>query len=152
MKTLYRDKVNLNTIYLEQKVLQSSNNEILVYEYARLDIGYSFKYSYSYTLSHIFNAKKVEIIKDKEGVGFYHIQLKNDSNIYALIKTGTKRSLTMVYGFSEENFYALINKKILTNKEMRMTNTKEAIKSQWSPNLILMGVLLERRAGKVLRK
>ncbi len=146
--TLYTDKVNLNTIRIERQVFQSSDNETLVYEYATLNTKYSFKYDYSYTLSHVFNAKKVRSIKNKEGLGFYRIHLKDNSYVYALLKTGTKRSLTMVYGFCEKNFNALLNNTPLSKQESRLQNAQEHIKSQWNMNMIIMATLLEKKGGR----
>jgi hypothetical protein len=149
-KALYTDRVNLNTIFIEQSVFKSSENETLVYEYARLGTGYTFKYNYRYTLSHIFNAKKVQSIKNKEGLGFYTIELKDNSYIYALVKTGTKRSLTMLYGFSEDNFNALLNGAELSKQESTLKSTKELIKSQWNINQVIMGTLLEKKRRRRL--
>jgi len=147
-KTLFTDQANYGTIFIDQKVFQSSHNEILVYEHATLDTGYNFKYNYSYTLSHIFNAKKVKSIKNREGLGFYRIHLKNDAYIYALVKTGTKRSLTMVYGFCEENFNALLHDAPLRNQNINFKSAHDHITSQWNMQLIITGTLLEKKGRK----
>ena len=99
-KTIYSSQQNLGRISIRQHIFEDKYNERVVYEYARVETGYKLKYNYQYTLSHIFDAKKVRLIKDEKGLGFFRIELKDGHTLNAIVKTGTKRSLTMLYGFS----------------------------------------------------
>jgi len=148
-KTLYSTQQNLGRISIQQHLFEDQYNERVVYEYARLQTGYTFKYNYQYILNHVFDAKQVKLIKDKNGLGFFTITLKNGHALNAAVKTGTKKSLTILYGFSEENFQAMISGKELTRQKPKENKAEEAIKSQWNQKLILFGVLLEQEGGKV---
>lgn len=123
-------------------------NERVVYEHARLAIGYKFKYNYQYILRHVFNAQDVELIKNENGLGFFSIMLKDNTRLNAIVMTGSKKSLTMLYGFSEDNFKALMNESILQKMEMKKSEAKKQIRSQWNIKMIITGILLEKEGGK----
>ena len=149
-KTLEKRQKSLSQISVEQNIFKDEYNQRLVYEYARLSTGYKFKSSYVSILDHIFNAKKVKLKKDEKGLGFFIISLRNDEKVYVLVKTGTKKSLTMIYGLSEENFSALLNQKHLSIQEL--VKEENPIKSAWNEKLIITGVLLEKEGGRGSRK
>lgn len=148
-KTIYNSQQNLGRISIWQYLFKDQNNEILVYEYARIQTGYKFKYNYQYILTHVFDAKEVQLIKDENGLGFFTIELKEGRRLNAVVKTGTKKSLTMLYGFSEENFKALVSASALKIQKPKETKTEEAIKSEWNMKLILFGTLLEQEGGRI---
>jgi len=142
-KTLGTDSINLSQIFIEQKVFRSDLNEVLVYEYARVNTGYKFKYTYTYILSNIFDTKKVTKVQETRGLGFFIIELKNNQKIFLLAKTGSKKSLTLLYGFSKENFNALLLAKPLHKQKTLKKALNKEIKTLWSPKLIIMGTLLK---------
>jgi hypothetical protein len=151
-KTLYSTQKNLGRISIQQHLFEDKHNERVVYEYARIQTGYKFKFNYQYILGHVFDAKQVQLIKDENGLGFFSIKLKDGRTLNTIVKTNTKRSLTMLYGFSEENFQAMISGNKLTMQTSKDTKPEEEIKSRWNQKLILYGVLLEQEGGKVLIK
>ncbi len=151
-RTIYSAQKNLGQISIRQHLFKDQNNETLVYEYARLQTGYRFKYNYQYVLDNIFDAKQVQRIKDENGLGFFTIELKNGHRLNAVVKTGTKKSLTMLYGFSEENFTALIANKTLKRQESKDVKAEDKIKSRWDMKLILFGTLLEQEVGSVPKR
>ena len=151
-KTLQSSQINLSQISVQQRVFQSDSHETLVYEYARLETAYKFKYNYVYILTRVFDAKKVEVVQNKDGLGFFIIRLKDDSLIYTLAKTGTKKSLTMVYGFSEESFKALVNNTKLVKQDLSLQREEDGIRSVWNMKLIIMGDLLEKDGGKFWKR
>jgi len=148
-KTLDKKQVNLSQINIEQKVFQNDYNEILVYEQARVNTGYKFKSTYHYIFGHIFNANKVTKVQEKNGLGFYIIRLKNNQKIYLLAKIGSKKSLTLLYGLSEVNFYALANNHPLVKQHTLQKEQDNTIQTLWSAKLIVTGVLLQAEAFKV---
>ena len=75
-KTIHSAQQNLSQVSVRQYLFKEKHNENLVYEYARLQTGYTFKYNYQYALRHIFDAKQVQLIKDENGIGFFTIELK----------------------------------------------------------------------------
>jgi len=151
-KTLYSTQKNLGRISIRQHLFEDKHKERVVYEYARLQTGHKFKYNYQYILGHVFDAKQVHLIKDENGLGFFSITLKDGHALNAIVKTNTKKSLTMLYGFSEENFQAMIAGNALTRQTSKDSKPEEEIKSRWNQKLILTGVLLEQEGGKVLIK
>jgi len=148
-ETLYKSQQNLSQISIRQYLFTDAQNENLVYEYARLNMGYKFKYTYSYILRNVFDAKHVKAVTNKDGLGFFVITLSDKSSINLIAKTGTKKSLSMLYGFSDKNFKAMIENKELTKQKKISPDPKEAIQSQWNIKLILTGVLLEKEGGKL---
>jgi len=127
-------------------------NERLVYEHARLATGYKFKYNYRYILRHIFDARDVSLIKDENGLGFFTIIQKDKKKLNTIAMTGTKKSLTMLYGFSNHNFKALMNGNTLQRQKPQEIESKKMIRSQWNMKLIITGVLLEKEGGKPYMK
>lgn len=151
--TLESFQQNLSQISIRQYVFLDEMNERLVYEHARLATGYKFKYNYQHILRHIFDARNVSLIKDENGLGFFTITQKGTKKLNAIVMTGTKKSLTMLYGFSDHNFKALMDGKTLERVNLKEVKSKEMIRSQWNMKLIIMGVLLEKEGGKLhLRK
>jgi hypothetical protein len=150
-KTIYSSQQNLGRISIRKHIFEDKYNERIVYEYARLQTGYTFKYNYQYILRHVFDAKQVQLIKDDNGLGFFTVKLKDGHTLNTIVKTGTKKSLTMLYGFSEENFKALIAERALTIQKRKETKAAEAIKSQWNVKLIIYGTLLEQEGGRAPR-
>jgi hypothetical protein len=99
-------------------------------------------------LRHIFDAQDVTLIKDKNGLGFFTITKKDKKRFNAIVMTGTKKSLTILYGFSDHNFKALMDEKTLERINLKEVKSKEMIGSQWNIKLIITGVLLEKESGK----
>jgi len=143
-ETLYTTQTNLSQVWIDYHVFHTSDNENLVYEYARLNTAYKFKYNYPYILRQIFDAQDVKTTKDKDGLGFFTITLKDKTILYALAKTSTKKSLSLLYGFSQQNFEALMHNQPLMQMQTLQEAPKDAIKTQWNPKLIITGVLLEK--------
>lgn len=150
-KTIYSSQQNLGRISIRKHIFEDKYNERIVYEYARLQTGYTFKYNYQYILRHVFDAKQVQLVEDKNGLGFFSIKLKDGHTLNTIVKTDTKRSLTMLYGFSEENFKALISERALVMQKPKATKTEEDIKSRWNVKLIIYGTLLEQEGGRAPR-
>lgn len=151
-ETLYSTHKNLSDINIDINVFSTPLNETLVYEHARLNTAYRFKYNYRYILTHVFDAKKVESLHDEDGLGFYTIQLKDGTPVYAIVKTGTKKSLTMLYGFSKENFTALMNKQTLKRQKASDIKAQDHIRSSWNMRLIIMSILLEQERRRPFKR
>ena len=151
-KTVYSSQQNLGRISIRQHIFEEQHNERVVYEYARLETGYKFKYNYQYILGHVFDAKQVQLIKEENGLGFFIVRLKDGHTLNAIVKTSTKRSLTMLYGFSEENYQAMISERALTTQKPKDAKAEEAIKSRWNMKLIITGVLLEQEGVRVPKR
>jgi len=149
--TLYNSQQNLSKISIKQHVFQDDMHELIVYERARLATGYKFKYNYQYILRHVFDARNVELMKNENGLGFFSITLKDKSRLNAVVITRTKKSLTMLYGFSDENFKALMSGSVLQKLKPKKEELKNKIKSQWSMKLIITGTLLEKEGAKPIR-
>jgi len=146
--TLYSNKENFGQLFISQYVFLNEYKELLVFEKIDLDTHYKFKFSYTYTLENIFKAKSVERKKSEAGLEFFIIKMYDGTSIYCLLKTGTRQSLTMIYGFSKENFKALMQDTSLTEQYIHSTKPKDAIKTLWSHQLIISGVLLERKVSR----
>lgn len=148
-KTLEINRINLSKIFITQNVFKSDYNEILIYENANVNTGYKFKFTYQYILGHIFDASKVTRVREEKGLGFFIIRLKNNQKVFVLAKTGSKKSLTLLYGFSEENFNALLNKQPLVKQDISKQGSTKDIKTLWSQKMIITGTLLqEETRGK----
>ncbi len=148
--TIHQRQQNLSDISIKQYLFADEFNESLVYEYARINTGYKFRYNYPYILRQVFDAKDVEQIKDKDGLGFFKITLKDKGTINLIAVTSTKKSFSMLYGFSNVNFQALIHNRGLSKQEPTAIDAEKMIKSQWNPKLIITGVLLEQEKGRPL--
>ncbi len=146
-KTIHIAQQNLSDISIKQYLFTDTFNENLVYEYARIKTGYRFKYTYRYILQQVFDARDVEQVRDEDGLGFFRITLKDKSKLNLIAVTGTKKSLTILYGFSDENFQAIIDNKVL-NKQEPTVETDQIIKSRWNVKLIITGVLLEQEKAR----
>lgn len=146
--TLDSFQQNLSQVSIRKHVFQDEMNEKLVYEYARLASGYKFKYNYRYILRHVFDARNVEVIKDENGLGFFTITQKDNNKFNAIVMTGTKKSLTMLYGFSEDNFKALMDGNALQRQKQKEVKSTELIRSRWNMKLIITGVLLQQEGGR----
>ena len=135
--TLHISQKNLTKIAIVQRLFLSHTGEELVYETAKVDTRYKFRYTYSYILRTIFEAKSISLENSSEGIGFFTIMTKDNKLIYAVVKLGSKKSLGMVYGFSQENFELMMHKKTLKH-----TSTKTQIESKWNEKMILTGSIL----------
>ncbi len=150
--TLYSSQQNLSKISITQHVFLDEMNELVVYEHARLATGYKFKNTYQYILRHIFDARDVELIKEENGIGFFVITQKGKKRLNAIVITGSKKSLAMLYGFSDENFKALADGSTLQRLKLKEEKTKEQIRSQWNMKLIIFGILLEKEAKRSYKR
>ena len=149
--TLDTKHINLSQIFIEQRIFKSEYNEILLYEDARVNTGYKFKFTYQYILSHIFDTSKVTKVHEQKGLGFYILDLKSKKKVYLIAKVSSKKSLTFVYGFHKKNFNALLSQQSLVQQESVKPKSLEQIQTLWSPKLIIMGTLLQSDRVKPLR-
>ena len=142
-KNLKQTQKNIRYISIEQTIFLTHTGETFVYEYARVDTPYKFKYTYSYILGIIFDAKKVSFLQKKSGLSFFHIQTKSKKEFYLLIQTNSKKSFRMVYAQNKENLKALLDEKPLAK-----SNSTLGIESKWNEKMILTGELLEQEGGR----
>lgn len=149
-KTLKSDFINLGRISINQKVLKLDTEDVVVYEDVFIGSDYQIKHSYDRALRLIFDALDVERIATISALGFYSIVLRDKTDLFVVVKTATKKRISMVYGRNRCLFETTINEldkqQFVQQKECQniKTDPENAIQSKWQVKLVILDGLLEQ--------
>jgi len=152
-------RINMSSLYIDQYILSTLKDECIVYEDIRVATGYRFNYAYKRSIDLIFNAYSVETVNTYGNLTLYRVTLrdKERSVVNLLALTSSKKSLKLVYGFS--NIGA---KHLQASLEQNSTVVKyvlkhivepheTCIKTQWVPKLLILDNLVSKEGGRIRR-
>lgn len=152
-------KINLGSLYVDQNIIAADDTRCIVYEEIRTAAGYRFNYGYKRSIDLIFNAYRVEEGKRYGNLGLYRVTLRdeNKSVVNLLALRASKKSLKLVYGFSDKEFRALgesldQNSRVFMDELSASTERRDnCIQSSWQPKLLIMDSLVGKEGGKISR-
>jgi len=151
--------LNMSSLYLDQYILSVEKDECIVYEDIQTAVGYRFNYAYRRSIDLIFNAYSVETLKRYGNLTLYRVRLRdeNRSVINLLALTSSKKSLKLVYGFSDKGMqqlqHDLEQNSTVVKYELKGTSKFHdvCIKTQWVPKLLILDNLVGKEGGRIRR-
>ena len=150
-KTLKKNQLVFSTIIIDQNVLQFKDKSLLVYESTTVDLNYMYKYATQTSVEMIFDAKKINTIYRRNNLYFFQMILKNGKILNAMVQQSNDQTLSMVYGFSVEQFRKILGQvegsekmfiKLETKNIEIFKDPKSAVKSKWNMKLINIDSLI----------
>ena len=150
-------RINMSALYLDQYILSVEKDECIVYEDIRTATGYHFNYAYKRSIDLIFNAYSVEVLKTYGNLTLYRITLRDagKSVINLLALTSSKKSLKLIYGFSDAGAQhlqeSLEQNSTVVKYELKNTSKPHdrCIKTQWVPKLLILDNLVSKEGGRI---
>ncbi len=148
--------LNYKDLFIEQYRVQNEEGKVLFYENAYTSLNYEFNHGSLFTVMYIFNdSREYEKVYESNNLIFVQLLLENKKYINVLIKSSDTQVLSYVYGFSNEEFLALVNK-LNTDKTKKIELKYNAISSfskpltNWNANLVFFTPLITplRMIGK----
>lgn len=156
---IYKNRVNLTNIYIDQYVYKLDSELILSYEDAVVGTTYQFNYGVNRMLSIIFSEYNTSVIDNK--VNLYFIELKNETEvIYLILNNINKKRYKFIYGFNKDTFNGIYNsimndKEVLVHSAVRhdkdkiISNPQKYIHSNWNPKNIVLDTILQKVGGRI---
>ena len=156
---LKHQRINMSLLYIDQDILAVDEDHCVVFEDITTRSGYKFNYSYRRSIDLIFNAYSVDVIKSYGDLTLYKVRLRGEEKeiINLLALTASKRSLKLLYGFSDKALQKLQKKLEENSTQVEYTliskseDTKRCIKTQWSPKLMIMDNLVSKEGTGIRR-
>ncbi len=149
--------INMNPVLIDQHIISVDESSCIVYEEIRTVPGYRFNYGYKRSIDLIFDAYSVEERKRYGNLTLYRVTLRDEKktvlNLLAL--TASKKSLKLIYGFSDDALATL--EKNLENDNGVITYTlamgtsrrDHCVQTKWQPKLLIMDNLVGKEGGSV---
>lgn len=149
--------INMNPVLIDQHIISVDEQRCIVYEEIRTVPGYRFNYAYKRSIDLIFDAYSVEERKRYGNLTLYRVTLRDEKktvlNLLAL--TASKKSLKLIYGFSDDALATL--EKNLENDNGVITYTlamgtsrrDHCVQTKWQPKLLIMDNLVGKEGGSV---
>jgi len=151
---IYKNQINLLQLYVNQKVLQMKNGKILTYEEVQTAAQYKFSFGIKRIVGIIFPEYTYDYLDQKGNIHFFILTNKiTKQKVYMLLENINKKSLKLVYGFTEVIFNRLKellidNKSIVENDKVNNTDLKvnksSYVLSSWNPNIIILDNIVSK--------
>jgi len=153
-KLLYKKKINLLHINIQQKVYLMKDGSVLTYEDASLSTTYMYRYGMKRTIGIIFPQYNYDLIDTKGNIFFFKLSNKSD-NEYVILENINNKRVKFIYGFNQNLFQSifesLMHEKNTTQTKREETNSQEIqedksfyIKSSWSHQNIILDTLMTK--------
>ena len=158
-KVIVSKQINLRPLYIDQHILSVDEDECIVYEDIQTAAGYRFSYAYKRSIDLIFNAYRVDALKTYGNLTLYRVVLRDDdkSVLNLLALTASKKSLKLVYGFSDVGAQHIQDALEHNSTVVKYVLTSTAqphegcIKTQWTPKLFILDNLVGKEGGRIRR-
>ena len=135
---LTRHRENFATLFIDQKILQFPQGNLIVYEDARTDLQYEFGPSQQRIVSEVFNAIQVRPVSIASQLSAYQLAMPNGQWLNLLAQQSDSQELHLIYGMNNQQFKSMI-KDVNTNDSlalqtqvMQLKDPKHAIQSRWT--------------------
>jgi len=128
---------NFSSLFLSQKVLRLSEDNLVVYEDARTDLSYEFEPAITRSIKVIFEAKNIIMVYAKSHLYAYQLILKDGKILNVIAQQGDTQQLKFVYGLTTAQFNKML-KQLDTDavgahykQVIRLQDEHHAILSKW---------------------
>ena len=134
---------------LKQSIIELDNKTLLVYEEAEADLAYQFQYGTPQSIEMIFDAKKSNLLYQRNNLYFFQLKLKDGRFLNVIAQQSNMQSLTQLYGFTNGQMKKIITK--ISKEKKKLTFNQNVITfehfegsylSTWSTKLIAIDGLM----------
>ena len=157
---IYKSRVNLVNINIDQKVYLMDNGSVLTYEDAPLSSGYTYNYGMRRTVGIIFSQYSYNLVSTKGNIYFFKLTDK-ERTLYLILENINKKRVKMVYGLSSKVFEAIADS-LNTEKNLLLEDSSVHnsihkdksiyIKSNWNTkNIVLDNIITKMGGGPKVR-
>jgi len=129
---------NFGTLFIDQKLLQLSEGNMVVYEKARTDDMYEFYFPTIDTIKIVFDARYVRVVYFSSSFYIMQVVLADGRPLNVIVEQLEDQSLNMVYGMTNKQINHLLNQ--LDSQErmpvdqhvITLDRQQSAILSRWT--------------------
>lgn len=134
---LSRHTENFSTLFIDQKILQLPQGDIIVYEHARTDLQYEFEPTIHRIIKYVFETNKMVPVYMGSQLAAYQIALPNGQWLNLLAQRSDTQELYFIYGMSTSKFNKMIrgideNAPSAFYKNVIKLNKQQAVQSRWT--------------------
>jgi hypothetical protein len=140
---------NYPELELNQSIIELDDDTLLVYEEVQADLAYQFQYSTPQSIEMIFDAKKLNLLYQRNNLYFFQLELKNGKFLNVVAQQSDMQSLTQLYGFTNLQMKKIINKISKEDKKLKLNEDiivfehfEGSYLSTWSTKLIAIDGLM----------
>ncbi len=129
---------NFSTLFIDQKILQVPQGNLIVYEHARTDLQYEFGPSLQRIVRIVFDARQIIPVYIGSQLSAYHILLPKGQWLNILAQQSDTQELYFIYGMSTKQFNTMIqdidpNAAFVPYKHvLKLLKKQKAIQSRWT--------------------
>jgi len=155
-KLLYKNRVNLINLHIDQKVYLMDSGSIITYEDAAVTSGYQYNHGMKRTVGIIFPRYRYNLFKTKGNLFFFKLTNQQDTQ-YMILENMNKKRVKLVYGLDKytfNNIFHALSKndkipKAIEHTKQKLVNDKSTyIKSNWSSKNIILDTLIRKSISK----
>jgi len=137
-KLIAKRNENFSTLFIDQKILQVPQGNLIVYEHARTDLQYEFEPSLQRIIWIVFDARQIIPVYIGSQLSAYQIALPQGQWLNILAQQSDTQELYFIYGMNTTQFNTMLQK-IDANAPsapyehvMKLHTGQKAIQSRWT--------------------
>jgi len=150
-KVLKKETLAFKTVLVKQNVLQFEDNSTLVFESADTDMLFMYQFATQVSIEKIFDATALNTLYRRNNLYFFQALLQKGKWLNILVQQSGDQTLSMIYGFTAQQFAKLIQQvagaeqlhtTVQTKNLEVFTDPQDAIRSKWTKKLISIDGLI----------
>ena len=128
---------NFSTLFIDQKILQLPQGNLIVYEYAHTDLQYEFEPGLPRIMQIVFDARQSIPVYIGSQLSAYQIALPNGQWLNILAQQSNTQDIYFIYGMSTAQFNKMLKKidpnaPLAPHQVMQLNHRQKAIQSRWT--------------------
>lgn len=137
-KLLARHHENFSTLFIDQKILQFPQGNLVVYEHARTDLQYEFDPALQRIIGVVFDAQQIIPVYIGSQLSAYQIALPHGKWLNILAQQSDTQELYFIYGMNTKQFSTMIKKidpdapLALQGDIIQLKRSQHAVQSRWT--------------------
>ena len=137
-RLMAKKSVNFRTLFLSQKILQSQDGNLIVYEDARTDINYEFQFSLIRITQIVFDAVRIQLLYTTPKMQIFQLQLPNGKILNVIAQQSESQEIKYMYGMSAKQLDHILQTLKADvryrphRNVMQLRNTFSAVQSRWT--------------------
>ena len=129
---------NFSSLYLSQKIIQTREGNLVVYENAQTDLSYEFQFTPRQITTIVFDAVKSREVYATSTMQIFQLLLQNGEILNLLVEQSETQQIKWMYGMSAKQLDRILTTLQATRnytpyrKVVVLHTPQHAIKSRWS--------------------
>jgi len=137
-RLMAKKSLNFRTLFLSQKVLQTREGNLIVYEDAQTDVNYEFQFSLMRITQIVFDAGRIRLLYTTPKMQIFQLQVPSGQILNVIAQQSESQEIKYMYGMNAKQLDRILQTlggSVLYKpyrNVLQIRNTFHAIQSRWT--------------------